>query len=106
MTRLTYRECPECRGSGQVSEQGGPIRCWKCDGTGRVPMKVRREVQGSLTERLIVELRPEGVFVREKGRRIWYGPISYGKLLLDGARMYVEAKKREKTQARKLRRKR
>jgi hypothetical protein len=53
---------------------------------------------------LIITLTPEGITVREKGRRTTYGPISYGKLLLDGARLYVEAEKRRKAELRKARR--
>jgi hypothetical protein len=53
---------------------------------------------------LVITLTAEGVTVREHGRRRTYGPIPYGKLLLDGARMYVEAEKRAKAEARKARR--
>ncbi len=53
---------------------------------------------------LVITLTSEGLMVREKGRRISYGPIAYGKLLLDGARMHIEAIKRAKAEARKAKR--
>lgn len=51
---------------------------------------------------LVIELRPEGLMVREKGRRLWYGPLSYGALLLQGARQYVDEQKRAKRRGRRL----
>lgn len=53
---------------------------------------------------LVVTLTELGLMIREKGRRTTYGPLPYGKLLLAGARDYIEQKKREKREARKLRR--
>lgn len=52
---------------------------------------------------LVITLVDAGVLVREKGRRTTYGPIPYGKLLIDGARMFIEAQKREKALARQQR---
>ena len=53
---------------------------------------------------LVITLTDAGLLVREKGRRTTYGPIPYGKLLVDGANMYVAEQKRLKAEARKLRR--
>ena len=50
---------------------------------------------------LVITLTAEGIMVREKGRRTTYGPISYGKVLLDGARMHVAEQKRLKAERRK-----
>jgi hypothetical protein len=47
---------------------------------------------------IVVRLAPEGLFVREPGRRTEYGPISFGSLLLQGARAKVEADRAAKRQ--------
>ena len=53
---------------------------------------------------VVVRLSPEGLYVREAGRRTWYGPIPYGALLLQGARAFVAERKREQQLRRKARR--
>lgn len=67
---------------------------------------VRREVQGTMSERLIVALTSAGVTVREKGRRTTYGPLPYAWLYLQGAKMMAEARMKEKRAGRKFRAKR
>lgn len=52
----------------------------------------------------VITLAAEGIYIRERGKRITYGPISYGYLLLHGARQYVLEQKREKAEARRLKR--
>lgn len=61
---------------------------------------VRREVQLAATERGVIELTREGIYIREKGRRTKYGPITYSHVFMIGARMKAE----ENMKARKLRR--
>lgn len=69
----------------------------------RLAKKVSRVVETRLDGPLVVTLAPEGVYVRQKGRRTVYGPIGYGKLYLDGARLYVAEVKRQKAEKRKVR---
>jgi hypothetical protein len=40
---------------------------------------------------LIITLAPEGIYVREKGRRTTYGPLAYGALKLRCAMVNAEA---------------
>lgn len=53
---------------------------------------ITREVQGTRGP-LVVRMTPAGMLVREKGRRTWYGPISWqhvhdtGALLAAGERL-------------------
>lgn len=48
--------------------------------------RIRREVfSNTISRALIVTLASDGVYVREKGRRTTYGPISYGVLLQKAA---------------------
>lgn len=63
---------------------------------------VKREVEtaGGLT--LVVTFTPAGITTREKGRRMTYGPVPYGHVHLDGARMKADEAKREKLARRKL----
>ena len=57
--------------------------------TTRLHKPVARVVPTRRDGDLVITLTVEGIMVREKGRRTSYGPVSYGKLLLDAARMYV-----------------
>jgi hypothetical protein len=50
---------------------------------------------------ITTELTAEGLYVRERGRRLAYGPIPYSKLLLIGAQQYVAEQKREKERLRR-----
>lgn len=105
MTRLDHgRTCPRCRGTGTMKgvPELPPMACRRCRGVGIVYATVRRETRSGE----VIELRPDGFYIREKGRRTWYGPIAYGRLLLLGARQYVEDRKRTKAAASKVRRKR
>jgi hypothetical protein len=47
-------------------------------------------------DNLIITLAPEGVYVREKGRRTSYGPLSYGALKLRCAMVNAEATRKER----------
>ncbi len=66
---------------------------------------VRREVQLALTEPGVIELTHEGIYIREKGRRTKYGPITYSHVFMLGARMKAEEAMKERRERRKLRRK-
>lgn len=66
---------------------------------------VRREVAGKRRD-LVVQLTAEGMMIREKGRRTWYGPLEYDWLLQKGAEALANQVRREKLAARKARRKR
>jgi hypothetical protein len=72
--------------------------------TTRLTKPVAREVMTRRDGPLIVTLTPEGVVLREKGRRLSYPPIAYGKLLIDGARLHVQEQKTQKAEARAMRR--
>lgn len=52
---------------------------------------------------IVIELSSAGVSVREHGRRLTYGPISYGRILQLGAQQYADAILREKARAKKER---
>ena len=47
-------------------------------------------------DNLVVTLAPEGVYVREKGKRTLYGPLAYGRLLLKAAEVNAEAIRSER----------
>lgn len=51
---------------------------------------------------LVVELKPEGVYLREKGRRIGY-LVPYGMAYVVGARLEADRARREKAERRKAR---
>ena len=55
---------------------------------------VRRVVPTEKSGELVVWLTPEGLRLREKGRRTWFGPISFGQLYLELVRREIEARKR------------
>lgn len=62
----------------------------------RLEKSVRRAVTSRLGERLVAELRPEGLYIREPGRRIWYGPLDYGYLRTHAARLTADAARKLK----------
>jgi hypothetical protein len=47
-----------------------------------------------LRNNLIVTLAPDGVYVRQKGKRTSFGPLSYGALELHCARVNAEANRK------------
>lgn len=51
-------------------------------------------------DNLIITLAPEGVYVREKGRRTKYGPLAYGALKLRCAQVNADALRKERKQRR------
>lgn len=57
---------------------------------------VKRVVMTRRSGALVMTMRVEGLYVREKGRRKEYGPLDYGSLLLRAATEYVAAQKAEK----------
>jgi hypothetical protein len=64
---------------------------------------VRREVRTARGQALIVTLAPEGMWVREKGRRTAF-LMPYGVAYQRAAMMAADADRREKAAARKARR--
>lgn len=73
-----------------------------------MPTKLTRPVARVVSTRrsgdLVITLTPEGVTLREKGRRTTYGPLDPGALFVMAVRQYVDAEKRRKAEARKARR--
>jgi hypothetical protein len=57
---------------------------------------VRRCVFDAHHGELVVTMRPEGIEVREKGRRTTYGPVTYGFVFLTGARMRAEETRKQR----------
>jgi hypothetical protein len=49
---------------------------------------------------LVVRLTQEGVYLREKGRRAWYGPLGYGWLFLRGAELAANEARAERAKRR------
>lgn len=70
----------------------------------RLTKRISRVVETRHEGPLVVTLTAEGVYLRRKGTRTTYGPLAYGKLFLDGARLYAIETKRAKAEAKKLRR--
>ena len=68
----------------------------------RLSKPVARVVSTRLSGDLVITMTSAGITVREKGRRTTYGPIDYGKILLDGARQFIAEQKRLKAERRKL----
>jgi hypothetical protein len=102
---IKSKPCPACDGTGEAINGSG-LRCPKCKGSGRRPGRVARVFRDPKNERpIVIELREEGLYVREHGRRTTYGPLSPGGILLAGARLYVEAKRQEKARKRAASRK-
>ncbi len=75
---------------------------WKQDPvTGaKLPHPVRRLTEDDL----VVSLTPEGVTIREKGRRTVYGPLPYGWLRLKAAERMAEQRRAERAKKRKVKR--
>ncbi|MCW5591024.1 MAG: hypothetical protein KIS74_02895 [Burkholderiales bacterium] len=65
--------------------------------------QVQREVRTARGEPLIVRLSPEGIWLREKGRRTAF-LMPYGSAYLRAAMLAAEADKRAKLAARKAKR--
>ena len=57
--------------------------------------QVRREVRTARNQSLVVTLAPEGMWIREKGRRTAY-LMPYGVAYQQAARMAVDAERRER----------
>lgn len=76
---------------------------WKKDPTtgAKIPRLVRRLTEDDL----IVTLTPDGVMLREKGRRTQYGPLPYGWLKLRAAERMAEQRRAARAGARQIRRK-
>ncbi len=55
-------------------------------------------VRALLRDKLIVTVAPDGIYIREAGKRITYGPLSYGRLLVRMAEDHVQTAKRAKAQ--------
>jgi hypothetical protein len=52
-----------------------------------------KAVRRTLLDRdVVVEMTPQGIRMREKRRRSWYGPISWGRLFVQLARLEADAK--------------
>ena len=66
--------------------------------------QVRREVRTTRGQALVVTLAPEGMWIREKGRRTAY-LMPYGIAYQQAARMAVDAARRERKAKRKAKRK-
>jgi len=67
-------------------------------------VSARATVRGLDGEALVVTMTSEGVYVRERGRRTQYGPVPYGRLYLEAARITAARRDAEKRAARKSRR--
>lgn len=65
--------------------------------------KVQREVWTSHFGDLVVKMTSEGIYTREKGKRTWYGPVSYNHVHMAGAKLAVEEKRRERRMGRSMR---
>lgn len=105
---LKSKPCHRCDGEGAVKPAGSNKYepCNKCRGSGRIPGKVARVFDDPNERRpIVLEIRAEGVYVRELGRRTVYGPLSASGLLTAGARLYVEGKRQEKAGRKAARRK-
>lgn len=44
----------------------------------------------------VARMTPEGVYLREKGKRTEYGPVSWGLILLKGAQSEADASRKER----------
>ena len=58
---------------------------------------LRAMVRSVPAARLVTELTPQGIRMREKGRRTWFGPIGWSQLYLEIVRREIDAKRRAKT---------
>ncbi len=93
MKRLTSTACPKCGGAGF----NGLEKCRRCKGTGRIPASVKRvaHVDDPQIGDVVVDLREDGVYIRRKGKRTVYGPLSFYGLFMAGARQYAELRRLE-----------
>lgn len=57
---------------------------------------VRRSVTAPRSGNLVVEITAEGLRLREKGRRTWFGPAPWGALYVALARMEADARRAAK----------
>lgn len=57
---------------------------------------VRRRVYDAHHGELVVTMKPEGIEVRQKGRRTTYGPVTYGFVFLTGARIRAEQDRKQR----------
>lgn len=69
-----------------------------------VTTRVRREITDQRRGDLVIILAEEGVYMRKKGKRTTYGPISYGLVMLQGEKMAGDQLRRERAEKKKLRR--
>jgi hypothetical protein len=63
---------------------------------------VKRKVLTLAHTPLVVAMAPEGIWLRERGRRTAY-LLPYGQALLEAVRLHIYAEKRRKTSERKQR---
>ena len=57
---------------------------------------VTRFVQDLKGRNYVVRLTQEGMYIREKGRRAWYGPLEYGYLFLQGGKLAADRIREER----------
>lgn len=66
---------------------------------------LEKAVRRQLGDRdVVVEMTREGLRMREKGRRTWYGPYPWGRLFVQLARMTADQKIAERKARRRARR--
>ncbi len=65
---------------------------------------VTREVRGLSENEFVTKMTQEGLYIREKGRRLWYGPMSWDYIFRRGAELKAmsEAKPRKPRFSRSL----
>jgi hypothetical protein len=68
-----------------------------------VTRRVRFKPSGYSARELIVRIAPEGLYLREAGRRTWYGPMSWNSLHVRAAELSVEPTRRQAAVARRRR---
>lgn len=67
--------------------------------------RLRRLVQASDGRELVVDIAPEGVYIRERGTRTPYGPVPWGWIHDRAARLTAEkarSEREEKKETRKV----
>lgn len=57
---------------------------------------VRRIVRDKQRNPLVLTLAPEGVYIREKGRRVEYPPMAYGVILAQCASLFATEQRRSR----------
>jgi hypothetical protein len=70
----------------------------------KISKPVRREAFAPKWGNLIITMDAAGISIREKGRRTTYGPVPFGVIMMQGAKMKAVEAAREKA-ARKAERK-